>query len=40
MKLKEKALKDFIKDDAPKGLSNIEKLIKNFGEIGFSVINF
>jgi len=35
MKLKEKALKDFIKDDAPKGLSNIEKLIKNFEKLDF-----
>jgi glutathione S-transferase len=34
---KEAALKSFLKDDAPKGLENIEKLISKYGTNGYSV---
>ena len=34
---KEAALKVFLKEDAPKGLENIEKLISKYGSNGYSV---
>ena len=34
---KEAALKVFLKEDAPKGLENIENLISKYGSNGYSV---
>jgi glutathione S-transferase len=36
---KEKALKNFLREDALKGLENVEKLIKSYGLNGYSVGN-